>query len=1130
MLCAAATSPATSPAGVTVTEKDINIPTYLVGDPEPNPMFYFGRQSQGAQAPFYPYPMVDSLSGKKADKTYKIVYLENEYLRIGILPEIGGRIFEGVDKTNGYNFIYRQHVIKPTLISILGAWISGGVEWNIPHHHRATSFLPIEYKVEEAADGSRTVWIGELEIRDRMRWAVGYTLRPGKSVLEARLRILNRTPVETSMLCFANVAVHVGDQYQVIFPPSTQYGTGHFKRTFQKWPIADKSGEGAAQEPIDISWWKNHPGGTSVFAWNYEDDFVAGYDHGKQAGTMSVTDHNIVPGKKFFEWGAGTGAQRWDRDLTDGDGPYIELMVGAYSDNQPDYSWMQPYETRAFSMNWYPFRDIGGVKKANLDAAVNLTVRQEVARMGFNTTSAHAAAKVILKAGEKVLFSDTVAINPGKPYLHDFTLPAGVDENDLSASLSVAGKELVSYTSVRPTPQPEPKGVAPAPPPADIKTNEELYLTGLRAKQFHDPVVDPEPYWQEALRRDPGDARVNTSLGISRFKTARFAEAEQYLRRAVERLTDRYTSPKDTEAMYYLGATLKAEGKLAEANKWLYKCTWAQEWRAPGYYGVAEIAATRGDLEAALDFAGRSIDANALNIRAQNLKAALLRHLGRPQEAAKALAAAHDLDPLDVRSMAERWLGARDAATAGKLFPTMNRRPETAQETAAEYMNAGLWQDGSDVLRQLAASAAKPSGLNPAASPAGPSGLNPAAAPAGPSGPNPAASPAGPSSPNPMVYYYLSYFADKLGNPKQAAGYRTLAMAARPDYVFPFQYEAIEVLRQAIQANPADARAPYYLGNLLFDWQPEEAVKLWTVSAKLDPSFAIAHRNLATAYAHRKPEPDLPGAIAELEKAVSLPVKYPLHFTELDELYEQAGTPIEKRLPLFEANRDVVARRDDAQNRAIALKIAMNQYDEAIAMMTGRKFASAEGANLNVAEHWTAAHLYRGQDRMNAGKYQDALADFQAAVAVPENLPGGGDFLGRGNQAEAAYWTGAAYEALGDHAQAMDAWNKAASSTAGARGAQVYFRALCMQKVGQGDKAKALFEGLLEGRGTGTAQPERRGAGQQSARARQAAAHYAAALGHLGLNDWAKAKDELRQAVDLSPDLLGARKMLASMK
>ena len=190
-------------------------------------MFYFGRQSQGAQAPVYPYPMFDVLTQKKVDRTYKEVYLENEYLRIGILPELGGRIFEGLDKTNNYNFIYRQHVIKPALITITGAWISGGVEWNIPHHHRASTFMPVQYKVEEHADGSKTVWVGELELRQRMRWAVGYTLRPGKSYLEASLRIINRTPEVNTMLCFANVAVHTNDNYQVIFPPSTQYGTGH---------------------------------------------------------------------------------------------------------------------------------------------------------------------------------------------------------------------------------------------------------------------------------------------------------------------------------------------------------------------------------------------------------------------------------------------------------------------------------------------------------------------------------------------------------------------------------------------------------------------------------------------------------------------------------------------------------------------------------------------------------------------------------------------------------------------------------------------------------------------------------------------------------------------------------------
>ena len=291
-------------------------------------MFYFGRQSQGAQAPVYPYPMYGRAHrGKKVDRTYKEVYLENEYLRIGILPELGGRIFEGLDKTNNYNFIYRQHVIKPALITITGAWISGGVEWNIPHHHRASTFMPVQYKVEEHADGSKTVWVGELELRQRMRWAVGYTLRPGKSYLEASLRIINRTPEVNTMLCFANVAVHTNDNYQVIFPPSTQYGTGHSKRVFQKWPLSDVPGEPG--KTVDVSMLKNHINSTSIFAWNYDDDFFAGYDHGKQAGTMSIADHNVVPGKKFFTWGKGPSGSTWDKALTDDDGPYIELMVGA---------------------------------------------------------------------------------------------------------------------------------------------------------------------------------------------------------------------------------------------------------------------------------------------------------------------------------------------------------------------------------------------------------------------------------------------------------------------------------------------------------------------------------------------------------------------------------------------------------------------------------------------------------------------------------------------------------------------------------------------------------------------------------------------------------------------------------
>jgi len=321
-------------------EETVTFPTYSPPAPDLNPMFLEKRVNQGTSGRVYPYPFLDKLSSESAPKDYTAVYLENEYIRLMVLPEIGGR-----------NFLYRQHVIKPALIGLIGAWISGGVEWNIPHHHRASTFIPVQYRAERNRDGSATVWVGELELRHRMRWAVGYTLRPGSSVLEASVRILNRTPVVNTMLCFANAAVHVNEDYQVIFPPSTQFVTHHSKREFTTWPVATTRYGGADfTRGVDVSWYANHESANSMFAWNYEDDFFAGYDHGREAGVMSVADHHIVPGKKLWTWGNGPRGRMWDRILTDEDGPYIELMVGAYSDNQPDYSWLAPYEVKTFSM------------------------------------------------------------------------------------------------------------------------------------------------------------------------------------------------------------------------------------------------------------------------------------------------------------------------------------------------------------------------------------------------------------------------------------------------------------------------------------------------------------------------------------------------------------------------------------------------------------------------------------------------------------------------------------------------------------------------------------------------------------------------------------------------------------
>jgi tetratricopeptide (TPR) repeat protein len=1102
-------------AGVQVREENIVLPTYLAGAPEPNPMFYFGRASQGAEGRVYPYPLYDTLTNKKVDKSYKMVYLENEYVRIGILPEIGGRVFEGLDKTNNYHFFYRQHVIKPALIGLIGAWISGGIEWNIPHHHRASTFLPVQYRVAANTDGSKTVWVGELEVRHRMRWAVGYTLYPGKAYMETKMRILNRTPVVHTMLCFANVAVHVNEDYQVIFPPSTQYGTHHHKREFTTWPVSTGRYGGADfSKGVDVSWFKNHDSSNSIFAWNYEDDFLAGYDHGKKAGTMAVADHNIVPGKKLWTWGNGPRGRMWDHILTDEDGPYIELMVGAYSDNQPDYTWLQPYEVKSFEQYWYPFRDIGGVKKANLQAAVNLASGKDgTAEVGFYTTSAHPAAMVTLTAGSQVLMKETVAINPAKPFLRQVKVPAGVDEHDLRAAISVKGKELVWYSPERLTQKPMPKAVEAPPAPQDIRTTEELYLTGLWIEQFHNPTLDPDPYWEEALRRDPGDVRANTALGINRLKKARFAESEKLFRKALERAADRHATPKDAEPTYYLGLALKAQGKLDDAFNAFFKSTWNLAWRAAGYYSLAEIAAARGDQEAALEYADRSLDANALNVRALNLKAALLRHLGRTKEAGDVLATAfRRTDPLDVRLIAERWLLVKSPEAAKEMAAAMNAHPATMAETASEYLNAGMWKDGAEVLSHVTEAAPDKNKISP------------------------------------VAYYYLGYFAERSGQAARAAEYYAQAMKQPPNYVFPFQYEMIDVLQSAMKANKGDARAPYYLGNLLYDWQPDEALKMWERSVALDGSFAIAHRNLGIAYSHMRTDGALNKAIAELERAVSMKSKYPIHFAELDQLYEAAGADPEKRLALLEENHTIVQQRDDALAREVALKVFAGKYDEAIRLMTGRQFSVWEGGSLNVAGDWTDAHVLRGRQRLAAKRFQEALDDFQAALKIPSNLPserrgGGGD-----RNAEVLYWTGQAYAAMGEMERARQSWKEAASGGAPARrrpggegmpgsgGSQAYYQALSMKRLGENEKANELLREMVKSGTRALEQASARGdffssfGEKQSRRDVEASAHYQIALGALGLGEQERARQHFDQVMRSNPSHLGAKTLRADVR
>ena len=396
--------PGDSNSPVTVRIADEVIPTYVPAPPDKHPMFLENRVYQGSSGRVYPLPCTDRIGETKVDRVWKTIWLENEFLRVMVLPEIGGRIHVAQDKTNGYDFIYRQTVIKPALVGLAGPWISGGIEFNWPQHHRPATFLPVDFHVEEHADGSKTVWLGDHDPIARMKGMHGVCLHPGKALIELKVRAYNRTPMVQTFLWWANVATRVHESYQSFFPSDMHYVADHAKRATSAYPLCSglyygvdygrRGREGVPADerpadfvprhcggaspvdypPNDLSWYANIPVPTSYMCMGSQKDFCGGYDHVRQAGIVHMANHHVAPGKKQWTWGNHEFGYAWDRNLTDTDGPYIEIMAGVYTDNQPDFSFLQPGETKTWSQYWYPIQKIGIPREANREAAVSLSV------------------------------------------------------------------------------------------------------------------------------------------------------------------------------------------------------------------------------------------------------------------------------------------------------------------------------------------------------------------------------------------------------------------------------------------------------------------------------------------------------------------------------------------------------------------------------------------------------------------------------------------------------------------------------------------------------------------------------------------------------------------------------------
>ena len=913
---------------VKVVVGKIIIPTYPEPAAEEMPMFAENRVHQRTSGRPYPNKVVMQVDRThKEDKEYTLVTLENEYVKIEILPEIGGRIYSALDKTTGYDYFYKQHVIKPALIGVLGSWISGGVEFNWPFHHRASGFLPCDFKVEELSDGSAVCHLSEHDPIDRMKGMVSVILRPGETSFDTRMRLYNRTAVEKSFLWWENAAVPVNEQYQIFFPQDVSYVNFHYLKSRTTYPIA---GNGVfngipMDTDRDISWHKNTKQATSYFACASDYDFFGGYDHGKECGVVHIGDHHISPGKKMFTWAYCQLSKSWENALTDTDGEYAELMAGSYSDNQPNFAWLAPYETKEFSQHWYPITKIGSPTFANLNCAFRID--RETNTFNLQTTKVYKNATIKISDSSNVYFETTCDLSP------DDVL--SVDINNLPEFVTVSvvadGKTVAEYTEKNFNKLNMPDVITDMPSAAGMNSADELYLAGVHVDQYRDPAVLPDSYWKEALNRNIN--HIPSLVAMAKYELNRYDldSAKRYAERAIEALTLFNERTQSGEAYYTMGRILEAKGNTDKAYDFYYKAYWAADCVAKAMTRIAVIDIKRKDYKEAIRHAENALDYGRNNNLALACLAIAKRELGENIDAiVDNQLKADSLDHM------MKFISRQD-----DLYTAMDSDAvQTCLDIAFDLAAMGRYEDIVNLLSDLEEKR--------------------------------------PNCRRKMLCFALGYYKNLIG--ENGTEYYNKAKTAELGSCYPMRFEEIAILEDVI-AKINDIDAKMLLGCLLYNkLHYEKAAELWE---ECKDNY-IAKRNLAVAYfSHLKRADE---ALALMKEVLdSRPDDEELLY-ETVVLMDKMGIDPTEKINLITSHK---ASRDDVLTELAKAYNQAFMPDKAIETLMSHDFVPCEGGEHAIADQYMFAYLVKGKTELEKGNTEAAIELFRKGQVLPQSLGAG---------------------------------------------------------------------------------------------------------------------------------------------
>jgi Flp pilus assembly protein TadD len=916
-------------AQVRVWEGVLNLPAYEEGAPDPNPPF-----DQYATDRFnYPYTLRKEITNVRAEHHWRAIYLENEYLKCSVLPDLGGHVYTCVDKPSGQPMFYANPSIKKARIGYRGAWAAFGVEFNFPVSHNWMSMSPVDFAYAAHEDGSASVTVGNVDRVYGMEWMVELTLRPGTTVLEQHVTLSNRSDVRHRFYWWSNAGVQVWDDSHIQYP--MRFAAAHGFAEVQRWPV-DAHGK-------DLSIIRNQADGpVSLFVHGSHEEFMGVWNPKTNTGTAHFAEYGELPAKKIWSWGIDPAGLEWRKVLSDNDSAYVELQGGLFR-NQETYAFLEPRQTIRFTEYWIPVRELGGISRANLAGVVHLERKNGEVNVSANFNRRIADGVIQVFEGKNALLTDKGDFVPERVWKKE--IPKANPGAKYSFELrDNANDVLVRYTEGDYDWAPESEIKLGRQnnydAPEESRRSEDDWLQEGKIQELNGDNLGALRTYQNALHKFPHDYELLKAAGRLDASLLRFEEAVPRLKAAHDRNTT------DAEVSYYLGLSYEGVGRDRDATEAYQAAMRLPSYRAAAGLRLAELYARRGDLQQAQGEFVQTLHAAPDDLRAGEEMVAVLRALSKTGEA----------ETLAIEILARFPLSDfLHEETSKPDLKHLAADPYRVLRIASQYARLGLYRRAVEILSReypsVSADQAEPGSVLP--------------------------------QNHALIVYFRGYCREKLG---ESASNDYLRASRLPTvYVFPNTYEDYMALQSALRANGRDANARALLG----DWhfarsETDAALHEWEEARRLNPQIPALQANIGQGLLRNKR--DFAGALAAFAEGIkddpTNAVNYDGAITALS-LLGKSATERVKTLERYPA--------PERMPTALAYELALNRAeagdsDGAKQVFRHRFFGSEEGGT-NVREPWIEVNLQHAMALARDGKCKAAVSAAKELGAPFPDLP-----------------------------------------------------------------------------------------------------------------------------------------------